>query len=88
VTCPWNAEKILLNAKGTPLNLACEELYGGCPLCATLELSIMAIAKSSCWLLMGTGVRPAKARLSVGSMFDGTVDYHRALDVWRSESFY
>ncbi|WP_256366307.1 MULTISPECIES: hypothetical protein [unclassified Synechocystis] len=39
----------------------------------------MAIAKSSCWLMMGGKVRPAKARLSVGSIFSGTVDYHRAL---------
>ncbi|AIE76180.1 hypothetical protein D082_50180 (plasmid) [Synechocystis sp. PCC 6714] len=39
----------------------------------------MAIARSCCWLLMGRKVRPAKAHLSVGSIFDGTVDYHRAL---------
>ncbi|AIE76187.1 hypothetical protein [Synechocystis sp. PCC 6714] len=36
---------------------------------------------------MGRKVRPAKARLFVGSIFDDTVDYHRALDVWRSPSF-
>ncbi|WLT36965.1 hypothetical protein NON20_12880 [Synechocystis sp. B12] len=36
-------------------------------------------AKSSCWLLVGGKVQAAKARLSVGSKFDGTVDYHRAL---------
>jgi hypothetical protein len=36
-------EKSLLNTKGTPLNLACGKLYGGCPLCAALGLSVMAI---------------------------------------------
>lgn len=36
----------------------------------------MAIAKSFCQLLVGGKV---KARLSVKSIFDGTVDYHRAL---------
>jgi hypothetical protein len=81
VICPWNAEKVLLKTEGTTPNLAYGELYGGCPLCAALSLFIMAIAKSSCWSLMRTGVRPAKARLSVGSKFDSTVDYHRALAV-------
>ncbi|QUS62587.1 hypothetical protein IQE94_18095 (plasmid) [Synechocystis sp. PCC 7339] len=46
-----------------------------------MGLSIMAIAKNSCRLLVGGKVRPAKARLFVGSIFDGTVDYHRALGV-------
>jgi hypothetical protein len=31
---------------------------------------------------MESKVRPAKARLSVGFKFDGTVDYHRALKPW------
>ncbi|WP_048908398.1 hypothetical protein [Synechocystis sp. PCC 6803] len=69
----------MLNTKGTTLNLACGELYSGCPLCAAWNLSVKAIAKSYCWLPMGGKVRPAKARLSVGFKFDGTVDYHRAL---------
>jgi hypothetical protein len=49
----------------------------------------MAIAKSSCWLLMGGKVQAAKARLSVKSIFDGTVDYHRALSMlWAIAKFY
>ncbi|MBD2619908.1 MULTISPECIES: hypothetical protein [unclassified Synechocystis] len=48
-------------------------------MCAAWNLSVKAIAKSYCWLPMGGKVRPAKARLSVGFKFDGTVDYHRAL---------
>jgi hypothetical protein len=35
-------EKSLLNTEGTTRNLACRELYSGCPLCAALSLSI-------CW---------------------------------------
>ncbi|MBD2655421.1 hypothetical protein H6G45_18445 [Synechocystis sp. FACHB-383] len=37
-------EKSLLNTEGTTLNLACGELYGGCPFCAALSLFVMAIA--------------------------------------------
>jgi hypothetical protein len=37
---------------------------------------------------MGRKARPAKARLSVGSIFDGTVDYHRALRIlWAIRKF-
>ncbi|ALJ67366.1 MULTISPECIES: hypothetical protein [unclassified Synechocystis] len=67
------------NTKGKTLNLACGEFgefNDGCPLCAAWSLSVMAIAKSFCQLLVGGKV---KARLSVKSIFDGTVDYHRAL---------